>query len=234
VTPPADSIGAEPHRHDPYPNDPYPNDPYPNDIASVAVAFTRVLRGVGIDVPISSTLSFREALTVTGIDDRDTVYWAGHTTLIRRPEDRDLYDRAFKVFWEARTGSGASAPPEEPLHITLAVDDGRRRRGVPRRVRGRRRPHVLELRFSATEVLRQKDFADYSDDELVEAHALMERFRLVGSPRRSLRLTPSRSRTSRPDLRRTVRATIEPVESPGVATGVSPGPATGDWCCCST
>jgi uncharacterized protein len=217
VTPPADSIGAEPHRHDPY-----PNDPYPNDIASVAVAFTRVLRGVGIDVPITSTLSFREALTVTGIDDRDTVYWAGHTTLIRRPEDRDLYDRAFKVFWEARTGSGASAPPEEPLHITLAVDDDDDAGESPDASEADDDP-VLELRFSATEVLRQKDFADYSDDELVEAHALMERFRLVGSPRRSLRLTPSRSRTSRPDLRRTVRAIIRAGGEPGRRHWREPG-----------
>ena len=36
----------------------------------------------------------------------------------------------------------------------------------------------------------------------------MSRFRLVGSPRRSLRLTPSTTRTARPDLRRTVRAAM--------------------------
>ena len=42
----------------------------------------------------------------------------------------------------------------------------------------------LELRFSITEVLRHKDFADYDDVELAEAHRLMTRMRLTGSPRR--------------------------------------------------
>jgi uncharacterized protein len=201
--------------------EPYRDDPYPNDIASVAVAFTRVLRGVGIDVPITSTLSFREALTVTGLDDRDTVYWAGRTTLIRRPEDRELYDRAFKVFWEARTSHGEPAPPEEPLAITLAIDDDDAGES-PETSEADDNP-LLELRFSATEVLRHKDFAEYNDDELIEAHALMERFRLVGSPRRSLRLTPTRSRTSRPDLRRTVRAIIRAGGEPGRRHWREPG-----------
>jgi uncharacterized protein len=199
---------------------PYPNGPYSNDIASVAVAFTRVLRGVGIDVPITSTLSFREALTVTGLDDRDTVYWAGRTTLVRRPEDRELFDRAFKVFWEERASHGEPAPPDEPLSITLAVDDDDQE--APQASEADDSP-VLELRFSATEVLRHKDFADYSDDELIEAHALMERFRLVGSPRRSLRLTPTRSRTSRPDLRRTVRSIIRAGGEPGRRHWREPG-----------
>jgi uncharacterized protein with von Willebrand factor type A (vWA) domain len=67
---------------------------------------------------------------------------------------------------------------------------------------------TIELRFSATEVLRQKDFSDYSDDELDEAHRLMGRLRLVGSPRRSLRLEAAPRRTPRPDIRRTVRAAL--------------------------
>ena len=49
---------------------------------------------------------------------------------------------------------------------------------------------VIELRFSPTEVLRRKDFADYTDTELEQAQRLMSQLRLVGSPRRSLRALP--------------------------------------------
>ena len=70
------------------------------------------------------------------------------------------------------------------------------------------RHETIELRFSATEVLRHKDFADYTDSELDEAQLLMSRLRLVGSPRRSLRLAAADRRTPRPDLRRTVRAAM--------------------------
>ena len=64
---------------------------------------------------------FARALACVGLDERDAVYWAGRSTLVKRPEDFDTYDRAFAAFWlgryDARTG--APAPVEE---IVLAFD----------------------------------------------------------------------------------------------------------------
>jgi uncharacterized protein len=178
------------------------------DAGELAVAFTRVLRGAGLQVPTSSTIAFGEALAVTGLDDRDTTYWAGQATLVRRPEDRDVFDRAFKVFWEQATGAPPQ-PEDEPVRITLAIDDDDAGDGDdhPDEAAPSDDP-TIELRFSPTEVLRQKDFAEYTAEELVEAHELMSRLRLVGSPRRSLRLARADRRTDRPDLRRTVRAAM--------------------------
>ncbi len=175
------------------------------DAGELAVAFGRVLRGVGLSVPISSTIAFGEALSRLGLDERDNVYWAGRATLVRRPEDHDIYDRAFSVFWEHTSGSAADSG-EEPLRITLAIDDGSESDNGDNGDAGD--DPVVELRFSAAEVLRKKDFAEYDSVELAEAHQLMSRLRLVGSPRRSLRYAPSKSATSRPDLRRTVRAAL--------------------------
>jgi uncharacterized protein with von Willebrand factor type A (vWA) domain len=173
-----------------------------NELSQITVAFGRVLRGAGVKVPISSMLTFGEALCAVGIDDRDAVYWSGFSTLIHRPEDRDVYDRAFRIFFEGLEPSGTIEDPP-PTKITLAVDDeSGDGDGEPSD-----QPQ-LELRFSAVEVLRAKDFAEYSDDELVQAQHLMSRMRLVGSPRRSLRLVSSGRTTSRPDLRRTVHASL--------------------------
>lgn len=186
-----------------------------NDLGAIAVAFSRVLRGAGVEVPMTSTLAFAEALDAVGIDHRDRVYWAGRATLVRRPEDHDLYDRAFAVFWDGRQGTG-DEPDPEPERITLAIDDGDDEDDDTGDDTGERDDDpTLELRFSANEVLRDKDFADYTPDELREAQELMQRLRLVGSPRRSLRLVPSRTRTARPDLRRTVRSTIRSGGEPG-------------------
>ena len=152
------------------------------DGSEIAVAFSRVLRGAGVDVPTSSTIAFSEALAATGLDDRDTTYWTGRATLIRRPEDHDLYDRAFRVFWDHATGATANEPDEEPLQITLAVDDGSGDDdNGPDQADASDDP-VIELRFSTTEVLRRKDFAEYTTDELIQAQQLMSRLRLVGSP----------------------------------------------------
>jgi uncharacterized protein with von Willebrand factor type A (vWA) domain len=176
----------------------------------LAVAFARVLRGGGLSVPIGSVLTFGEALGDLGLEDRDAVYWAARTTLVRRPEDIPFFDRAFAVFWEQRQ-LGVEAEPEEVLHITLAVDteEGDDRKGEAEPPGD---DPTLTLRFSAVETLRRKDFAAYSRDELRQAQQLMADLRLAGSPRRSRRLVKSkvgrRSAQARPDLRRTVHAAL--------------------------
>ena len=184
--------------------------------AEIAVAFTRVLRGAGLRVPTSSTHMFAEALCAMGLENRDTAYWSGRTTLVRRPEDIGVFDRAFAVFFEHRRSGDEDAAPDEPLSITIAVDsDDGDDEGEDTSEATDDEP-TIELRFSTTETLRHKDFADYSPEELTQAHHLMSTLRLVGSPRQSLRLGPSRRVTSRPDIRRTVRASIrgggEPIE----------------------
>src|SRR5262245_24093358 len=177
------------------------------DASEIAVAFTRVLRGAGLNVPTSSTIAFGEAIACTGISDRDTTYWAGRATLVRRPEDHELFDRAFAVFWEHALAGDLDSVAEEPMEITLAIDTGEEDGPQPESAEASDDP-TIELRFSSTEVLRHKDFAEYSPDELVEAQQLMSRLRFVGSPRRSLRLGPAETRTNIPDLRRTVKAAM--------------------------
>ena len=177
------------------------------DVGEIAVAFSRVLRGAGLSVPTSSTALFAEALRAVGLGDRDAVYWAGRATLVRRPEDHVVYDRAFAVFFEDRRADGTPQDEPQPIAITLAMDDEDDTASDDGTATGSDDP-TLELRFSATEVLRHKDFAACDDAELAQAQELMTRLRLVGSPRRSLRFTPTSDRTRRPDLRRTVRAAL--------------------------
>lgn len=174
--------------------------------ADLPVAFARVLRGLGVDTPVSAVVAFTEALGVLGLDDRDRVYWAGRATLVRRPEQVEPYDRAFAAFFERRVDSTAADPPPAEESVTLVVDgdddDAGDRPPAPDP------SEQIELRYSVSEVLRHRDFADYSADELADARRWMARLRVIGSPRRALRLTSTRAQTRRPDLRRTVRAAV--------------------------
>ena len=176
--------------------------------ADIAVAFTRVLRGAGLSVPTSCTHTFAEALCAVGLNDRDAVYWSGRATLARQPEDIGMFDRAFAVFFEGRRSDGDLEEAEQ-VSITIAVDagDDGDKQADNSELDVSDDP-TIQLRFSATEVLRQKDFAEYTDDELVAAQQLMSELRLVGAPRASLRLGPSSAVTSRPDIRRTVQAAM--------------------------
>jgi len=169
-----------------------------------AVAFARVLRGAGLDVPTGNVTTFVEALGSVGLDRRDGVYWAGRTTLLRRPEDIDTYDRAFDAFWLRRFGDADDAALV--VNVTLAVDtDG------PGDEPPAAAPSVgptVAVRYSPTEILRDKDFASYSAEEYAEARRLMADVRLAGALRRSRRLVPSSARAGRPDVRRTVRGAL--------------------------
>jgi uncharacterized protein with von Willebrand factor type A (vWA) domain len=171
----------------------------------LVVAFAHLLRGAGLDVPLDAVLSCGAALTLTGVRDRDAAYWAMHATLVRRHEDTPLFDRAFAAFWDAREAPHAEpAPPPAPLTLALDAEDGAD--GEPEPPDAERQPS-LEVRFSAVERLRTKDFANYDARELREAQRLMRRLRLAGTPRRSMRLVAA-PRRGRHDLRRTVRAAL--------------------------
>ncbi|MEI7972254.1 MAG: VWA domain-containing protein, partial [Actinomycetota bacterium] len=170
----------------------------------MAVSFARILRGVGLQVPLDSVLTFVNALDVVSLDSRSDVFWAGRSTLVRRPEDHQLFDRAFAVFWEHRT-SGETDDELPPRKVSLLIDD--ETESDPNAGEYDSNPSI-HLRFSASEALRKKDFAQYDDTELAEAQRLMQALRFAGPPRRSLRLTTAKRNGSRHDLRRTVRASI--------------------------
>lgn len=174
-----------------------------------AVAFCRVLRRAGVEVPTGSVTAYAEALAALGPATADLAYWAGRATLVKRPEDAPVYDRAFRAFWlGAQESAGEPSRPVE--HVTLAVDDPDAvpEGGAPAPVAG----PTLVVRYSAAEVLRRKDFAAYSHEEFDEARRLMADLRLAGALRRSRRLQRSHRtrlpRGGRTDLRRTVRRSL--------------------------
>ncbi len=177
----------------------------------MAVAFGRVLRGAGLPVPLDSIVTFVQCLDAVGITDRNRVYWAGRSTLVRRPEDREAFNVAFAVFWE-QLSSDTSYEEATPETVTLAVDDQDEQDGGDGTAE--QSDDTITLRFSAVETLSQKDFADYTDSELAEAQQLMRRLRFVGSPRRSLRQRPSRARHGNVDVRRTVRTSFAHLGEP--------------------
>jgi uncharacterized protein with von Willebrand factor type A (vWA) domain len=181
----------------------------------MAIAFARVLRGAGLKVPTGSVLNFVDALGLVGIDNGDAVYWSGRSTLLRNPEDIVVYDRAFEVFWTNHR-QGRSFTPDQPVMVTLAVDaDDESDDGADDDSTERDTNPQITLRFSAAEVLRHKDFGEYSAEELSEAQRLMSQLRFVGPPRHSFRQRSAvNGRTH--DLRRTLRASLrtggEPIE----------------------
>ena len=150
------------------------------EVGRMAVAFARLLRGSGLTVPLGTVLTFAEALNVVGVAERTGVYWAGRAVLVRRPEDIAEYDRVFAAFWMGRAPNG-TVTEEIVQQITLALD--KEEDDEPETDDDQAEGDTIAVRFSRQEVLRDKDFAEYSTEEFAEARKVMESLRLVGSPR---------------------------------------------------
>jgi hypothetical protein len=170
----------------------------------IAVGFARSLRAAGVAVPPGKVLTFVEALGQVGLDRRSAVYWAGHATLVDRPEDRPAYDRIFDAFWLSQLNPAWSAVTQP---VTLAVDDGPEDEEFPDDGEDDGED-VIEVRYSATEVLLQRDFARLSPEEWAEAERLIAELKLTAQLRRARRRRPARRRGDHPDLRRTVRRAL--------------------------
>lgn len=176
-------------------------------MARDAVAFVRALRDAGLDVSVDSSVVYVAALAEIDALSRDGVYWAGRVTLVHRVEDIAVYDDVFAAHWRGHHHDVAEdeSTIEVPFDIALEGDD--EPDGASDDVD---RP-ALVVRASTTEVLRHKDFARCSPEEVDEARRLMADLRVRGALRRSRRLRRARRRSSGRaplDVRTTVRRAV--------------------------
>jgi len=183
--------------------------------ARVAVAFVRALRRAGVSEGGGAGVDYARALGALGFHDARAVYWAGRATLVRRPEDVAAYDAVYRAFWQHAEGAGIElvAVHEEPVTLALDREDEEEEESRPAE---EPTGNVIELRYSAAEVLRDKDFAECSPAELEEAQRLMAAVRWGGQRRRTRRRRPAGRRGDWPDVRRTVQRALrtggEPME----------------------
>jgi len=155
-------------------------------------------------------LSALRAAASVNILRRDELYWALHAVLVRRPEDHDLFDQAFRQFFRDPFGA------DQALSMLLSKTQIPRRPAVSRRVaealrapgEAPARPSeklelVATLTFSPEEVLRTRDFDQMSTAELRQARAAAAKLHLAVRPVRTRRYEAwPRGRL---DLPRTIR-----------------------------
>ena len=175
--------------------------------------FGHLLRRLGLNVHEGRMVDAVRVLEDVGMTRRVDVWSALRTLLVHRREDLPLFDEAFEVFWRQRR--------DRMSRLDLRSMGEQRRY---RRVEAGPPPPGLDAggsdaqeqdpeeqydridlthTFSAREVLRVKDFAEFTPDEVREARRLMAS--LEWNP--GLRLTRRQERGSGPrlDVRRTLR-----------------------------
>lgn len=172
----------------------------------IVAGFGEALRLAGLEVPVGCLLAFRDAVCVLGVDRQHDVYWAGRSTLVHRPEDHELFDEVFFAYWADRPAASVVTTTGDEQELTVGFDDGDDQSDDPDAdADDDGEPVDLVLRWSAAEVLREKDFSLYTEDELDEARRVMGHLRLATALRSSRRQRRARHERGKLDLRRTVR-----------------------------
>jgi len=170
------------------------------------VTFGRVLREAGLEVGPGRMEDALRGLDRVDITRQDDVYWTLRTTLVARREDLEPFDRAFDAWFLRRAGG---PPARREIDPRALHKDSRRVRRDPRAGR-EAAPADGEpdsIGHSAHEVLRHKDFAAMSPDELAAARALIAAMVTDRPTRRSHRLRAHR-RGHVLDMRRLARDAI--------------------------
>ena len=151
-------------------------------IADNIVYFARALRKAGLRVGPAAVTDAIQAVLVAGIGTREDFYWTLHSVLITRHEDHAVFDEAFRLFWRSRDliekmlsmlSPLAPAPLQKEKPRAGETRAGQALQSPDREERRQEMEPELEmdarLTLSSREVLRGKDFAQMTAQELANA-----------------------------------------------------------------
>jgi uncharacterized protein with von Willebrand factor type A (vWA) domain len=183
------------------------NGPDPTALTGRLQDLGETLRGLGVRVGVGELLAAHRALAAVDAGSREEAFYALRATLCSSHADHEPFALAFAaVFGPAEQPRGedhlealgdiarevlprAAVPVADPTPVTVDID-------------------VVPAAWSEEEVLRGKDFAEYTDAERAAARRLLARLALRAPMRLSRRTRPARHRGHLPDLRATTRASL--------------------------
>lgn len=189
----------------------------------VLVSFGRALRSRGLAIGTGRILTFCRAVAALGLSDRDSLYWAGRTTLVSNRADLERFDDVFEDWYRGLLDSG-----ELRIELTLPGDHTARDWGE--------QPEELEVQAAITaaswslaregdeeaepgddaslriiasgvEVLRQKAFGQLTPQERLTVEQAIRDLRIRVPVERTRRTRAARSGDTF-DLRRTLRRSL--------------------------
>jgi uncharacterized protein with von Willebrand factor type A (vWA) domain len=190
------------------------------------------MRAAGVRVGVGELLSAHKALSAVNPVDREAAYFALRATLCSRQEDLAAFDAAFAEWFLP----APSPPPEPPPGLDEVAKLVLPRTAVPGPVgipELETDAEVVPSAWSDVELLRDKDFAEYTDEERRRARRVMRRLAGAVPTRPSRRTRKARRRGAAPpagrlDLRGTMRASMrtagDPVERHWREPGERPRP----------
>lgn len=179
------------------------------------IAFARLLRRAGIPVGPGSVIDALRAFELAGIGTRADFFWTLHSVLIKRHEHFPVFYESFHRFWQR---DQVDRVLREMLPVTRT--EGVKSRVAQRRVEEalglqkrapkppKQQEQIFDMRgtISDDEILRRKDFAQMSAQEIEQARRLISAMKMPDDEMTTRRFAASLR--GRIDLARTMRASV--------------------------
>ncbi|MCH8874409.1 VWA domain-containing protein [candidate division KSB1 bacterium] len=193
--------------------------PKPNRITQHIIAFGRVLRRAGLEVATGQIIDAMRATQLIGLKSRADVYQALFSVFVTRKEQVELFNQAFHLFWRApsklpqvmslilpQLKMPETAQSKQSLRVKQALAENEAQIKPPQsRPKNEQKEAVdLVLTYSSLEVLRKKDFAAFTNEEVVMARQLLSEMNWNIPSKRTRRFNPN-AKGRMLDLRKTVR-----------------------------
>ena len=202
------------------------------NFAQRALAFARLLRRAGVKTTTGQAMDFVRAIEHIDISRRDEFREAARACLVTHKDDLPVFDRLFDLYWRAKPeytdGLLQQPDPDDVIELTpeegeeAAETEGSSVEGA----RGRRLEAIEAIEeaeegegseaesladafsYSPAEILREKDFADFTEDELAQIRRFMQQLTWQIGRRRSRRKVAS-PKGRFIDPRRTMRRSLQ-------------------------
>lgn len=181
------------------------------------MGFGRHLRSEGLNVGTGRILTFVRAAGALRPSTRRQLFFAGRASLLSRPEDFDLYRKAFDEYF-GRTliqetlsallsGPGPQVRVEDPEGLLGEEQETVTPLGETTEEGDEEGEVTIRMIASAVERLKQKSFEQLTEEERTACYRLIRQMRVSMPERRSRRLCPA-PKGARFDFRRTLRSSL--------------------------
>jgi len=202
------------------------------NFAQRALAFARLLRRAGVKTTTGQAMDFVRAIEHIDISRREEFREAARACLVTHKDDLPVFDRLFDLYWRAKPEytDGLLQQPDPDDLIELAPEEGEEAEETEgssiEGARGRRLEAIEAIEeaeegegsetesladafsYSPAEILREKDFADFTEDELAQIRRFMQQLTWQIGRRRSRRKVAS-PKGLFIDPRRTMRRSLQ-------------------------
>ena len=193
-----------------------------NKLVPNIMHFGRVLRTAGLPVGPGKILDAVNAVLAVGIENRRDFYWSLHAVFVNRPDQHEIFDQAFHIFWRdphllermlgllmPQTPGEEELPPEEPPNrrVMEAMSPDEKEGDDPEEEKEPEIDVEATMTASSNELLQKMDFEEMSAEEIAKAKASIARMRLPIQEVPTRRFHTS-NQPVRIDMRATLRAAL--------------------------